>query len=130
MCNTCNPKTCGCAKLTTDCGTVSLPPKPHKHAAVIKAWADGAKVQIKERSGKWVDVDVPGWTTSFEYRVKPTTKRTVGYRRYIYRLSSSNKLYPAHAFDGEDHTVPDYIENRHDFVRWIDTEWQYYEWEE
>jgi hypothetical protein len=31
--------------------------KPHPHAAVIKAWADGAKVQIRVQ-GSWVDANI------------------------------------------------------------------------
>lgn len=105
--------------------------KPHKHAAVIKAWADGAIIQYRVSTTEpWrITVD-PTWYHEFEYRVKPTSKRTVGYRRYVYKGSVTNKLYAAHLFDSEDLTVPEYIEKRHDFVRWIDTEWQYYEWEE
>ena len=48
-------------------------PKPHPHAEAIKAWADGAKIQIKTESGKWVDVAAnwPAWSVNYEYRVKP-----------------------------------------------------------
>ena len=50
---------------------------PHKHAALIKAWADGA--EIEKRWGdewiehKWVDI----WHHDFEYRIKPTPKPDV-----------------------------------------------------
>ena len=53
--------------------------KPHKHAAIIKAWADGAQVQGKmpQLVGEdfWVDVNEPFWASeTFEYRIKPTIK--------------------------------------------------------
>lgn len=44
---------------------------PHKHAAVIKAWADGATVQYKVH-GDWRDCGAaPGWFKDEKYRVKP-----------------------------------------------------------
>lgn len=45
--------------------------KPHKHAEVIKAWADGAPVQFKGQNGKWQDIAAPTWGEAYEYRVKP-----------------------------------------------------------
>ena len=47
--------------------------KPHKHAELIKAWADGAEIQIKNTSGDWVDAD-PVWSEHYEYRIKPAEK--------------------------------------------------------
>lgn len=48
-------------------------PKPHPHAELIKAWADGAKIQLKTESGEWVDVvsNWSSWSVNYEYRVKP-----------------------------------------------------------
>jgi hypothetical protein len=43
--------------------------KPHKHAAIIKQWADGAQIQVN-RTGGWVDTISPQWG-DFIYRVKP-----------------------------------------------------------
>ncbi len=44
---------------------------PHKHAELIKAWADGATIQIKHHeSGGWIDTDSPQWGDLL-YRVKP-----------------------------------------------------------
>ena len=42
----------------------------HKHAALIKAWADGAQIQIEYSKGVWRD-DAPTWLTGYNYRVKP-----------------------------------------------------------
>jgi hypothetical protein len=45
-----------------------------KHAALIKAWADGAKIQTKNEAGEWIDINFPDWLDG-EYRLKPKEKR-------------------------------------------------------
>jgi len=45
-----------------------------KHAALIKAWADGAKIQTKNDAGEWVDINFPDWVAG-DYRVKPKEKK-------------------------------------------------------
>ena len=52
---------------------------PHKHAELIKAWADGAIIQYKVRSGVWSDVydNTPTWGDWEEYRIKPEPKPDV-----------------------------------------------------
>ena len=47
--------------------------KPHKHAELIKAWADGAEIQIKNLFGDWVGTE-PLWGEHHEYRIKPKEK--------------------------------------------------------
>ena len=47
--------------------------KPHKHAELIKAWADGAEIQLKGRNGEWIDI-FPDWQEKCEYRIKPEPK--------------------------------------------------------
>lgn len=44
--------------------------KPHKHAELIKAWADGEKIQYHHQ-GKWLNCISPAWTADDIYRVKP-----------------------------------------------------------
>jgi hypothetical protein len=45
---------------------------PHVHAAVIKAWADGAEIQVKLAGDSvWLDCSPTGWFRNCEYRVKP-----------------------------------------------------------
>jgi len=48
--------------------------KPHKHAEVIHAWANGAKVQMKWESVGWQDSTDPTWSPEWEYRIKPSEK--------------------------------------------------------
>ena len=44
----------------------------HIHAELIKAWADGAKIEIK-KDGVWIDASSPSWRFGFEYRIQPTS---------------------------------------------------------
>ena len=43
---------------------------PHKHADLIKAWADGAEIEMRLSNGKWGEAK-PSWDEGIEYRVKP-----------------------------------------------------------
>lgn len=43
----------------------------HKHAELIKAWADGAKIQYFSGLGYWNDIEYPRWLPNEEYRIKP-----------------------------------------------------------
>lgn len=51
----------------------------HKHADLIHAWADGARIQLKlnTTNGSWVDDPTPYWTETTEYRIKPGEKKPV-----------------------------------------------------
>lgn len=44
----------------------------HKHAELIKAWADGAKIEKRGHTGdgKWYEDSRPQWYESLEYRIK------------------------------------------------------------
>ena len=51
--------------------------KPHKHAELIKAWADGAEIQVFDNIfNSWFDVidNKPSWDFEHEYRIKPEPK--------------------------------------------------------
>lgn len=52
----------------------------HKHCEVIKAWADGAQIQVKsEDNAEWQDISSnqgnPAWIDFLQYRVKPEPKQ-------------------------------------------------------
>lgn len=49
---------------------------PHKHAEMIKAWADGAKIQFRFNEHiPWQDARCLGWwDKDCEYRIKPEPK--------------------------------------------------------
>ena len=56
---------------------------PHKHADIIKAWADGAEIQWRESDSIWRDIKFPEWRKSAEYRVKPEPAVvSLNYRAY------------------------------------------------
>ena len=49
--------------------------QPHVHAEVIKAWADGAKIEyFSNNKNCWCNTECPLWTETTEYRVKPEPK--------------------------------------------------------
>lgn len=49
---------------------------PHKHAAVIHAYADGKQIQWKSRNYHvWEDIRRPVFYDDCEYRVKPEKKK-------------------------------------------------------
>jgi hypothetical protein len=47
--------------------------KPHKHAELIKAWADGAEIECRD-CRVWYHAKDPRWQEDMEYRIKPKTK--------------------------------------------------------
>jgi len=49
--------------------------KPHKHSEIIKAWADGAEIQMyRPENDSWNYINNPSWFPSIQYRVKPEPK--------------------------------------------------------
>lgn len=53
---------------------------PHKHADIIHAWADGAKIQYLAQDGlTWIDTDRPGWCERDTYRIKPSVEIPEGF---------------------------------------------------
>ena len=70
--------------------------KPHKWAAVIKAWADGARIQYRDiEDGEWFDLDPkknPTWCIDFQYRVKPELKDP----GIVCRDAFYSAIYPGH----------------------------------
>ena len=58
--------------------------KPHKHAELIKAWADGAEIEMDTCDG-WIHLECPGWSENCEYRIKPEPRsEPVKVTMYIY----------------------------------------------
>ncbi len=58
---------------------------PHKHADLIKAWADGAIIQYWRNPYGWEDCakNYPAWDEGAEYRIKPEPKPDVVMTRTI-----------------------------------------------
>ena len=62
----------------------------HKHAALIKAWADGARIEVfSKRYKKWLETRNPTWDEDAEYRVK---KAVIFEERYVAFDSASQKI--------------------------------------
>jgi hypothetical protein len=62
--------------------------KPHKHAELIKAWADGATIErlwndYNDRVSSWLIDNEPDWSEFEEYRIKPDEPRLRD--MYIYK---------------------------------------------
>ena len=48
------------------------PNPPHKHAELIKAWADGAVIEVKKVvADGWLILKHPQWEPEATYRIKP-----------------------------------------------------------
>ena len=50
---------------------------PHKHAALIKQWADGAEIEYRDENHRWNRVSMPHWDYDTIQRVKPEPKPDV-----------------------------------------------------
>jgi len=65
---------------------------PHKHAELIKAWADGAEIEIKCIDGSWGFRPNPWWSTDEEYRIKPEPKSDYSHTKIILRRNQSGEI--------------------------------------
>ena len=84
--------------------------KQHKHAELIKAWADGAEIEgrITESGNEWQLLAKPCWFSDdyIEYRIKPKSKPdfTIEYFFKKGELLGAHKEQPPNlslTFDGE-----------------------------
>ena len=50
---------------------------PHKHAELIKAWADGAEIEYRDLDAPWHVRPHPNWLGNGEYRIKTEPKPDV-----------------------------------------------------
>lgn len=96
--------------------TNSVTKQPHKHAALIKAWADGAEIEYLSIDKMWYRASTPSWDANYTFRIKPEPKpdvvryglaydqdhsqqgNTMCTNAYLERGKSSNVQY---TFDGE-----------------------------
>lgn len=66
---------------------------PHKHAALIKAWADGADIERQTSSGVWITPIAIDWSwPEGRYRIKPEPKPEVIKYAHI-RYSNRSTLF-------------------------------------
>lgn len=66
----------------------------HKHAELIKAWADGAEIQIKTvyYDRVWLDDLNPSWGEHNEYRIKPEPKPDVIDYAYVIKNPMNHSM--------------------------------------
>ena len=63
--------------------------KPHKHAELIKAWADGVEIEFwSSPDNKWYLTERPSWDAWKTYRIKPEEKKPVVRWLWAYRNES------------------------------------------
>lgn len=78
--------------------------KPHIHADLIKAWADGATIQFyHEASQAWFDVpnNRPCWYEDTKHRVKPKVKIKVKRWRWLLGYNGVSLCSPGYLDDGD-----------------------------
>lgn len=70
---------------------------PHKHAAIIKAWADGAQIELSlPNMHAWTSTKNPNWRENLNYRVKPTEK-TYWFNVYKHKKTGKITIGEAHS---------------------------------
>ena len=80
---------------------------PHKHAELIKAWADGAEIEFySEPSKQWIFTAFPSWIPDYQFRIKPEPKPDVVHIWYAEpdsypRFKDSGPYNLKLTFDGE-----------------------------
>jgi hypothetical protein len=68
--------------------------KPRKYAELIKAWADGAEIQVRPSSfGNWADCENPYWADHYEYRIKPQPKPDKVEFAFVKHCDSTSTFY-------------------------------------
>jgi hypothetical protein len=61
----------------------------HKHAELIKAWADGAEIEfLSSQDNKWYLTKLPSWEVSKTYRIKPEEKQPVVRWLWAFKIRS------------------------------------------
>lgn len=67
------------------------------HAKLIKAWADGARIQFKDYDGNWMDCwnNEPKWEEQNEYRIRPDN----------FKVNDTLELYACTVGVGKDYCL-------------------------
>ena len=76
--------------------------KLHKHAELIKAWADGATIECND-CGVWFYANNPTWQENMEYRIKPEPKPDVV--GYLYQDNSVWREYRKEQYNRNDDLI-------------------------
>jgi hypothetical protein len=57
---------------------------PHKHAELIKAWADGHRIEVLTSNGVWEEIPHPSWLATMPYRIKREPKPDIIEERLVF----------------------------------------------
>lgn len=88
---------------------------PHKHAELIKAWADGAEIQwFNPIEKSWRDVKNPFWSINTKYRIKPEPKKV----QYRFFEDSNGKF---RCWTNTWELTQEQVEQRGYFKQWLST---------
>jgi hypothetical protein len=78
----------------------------HKHAELIKAWADGAEIEYL-RDFMWQPAINPAWSLSGQYRIKPKPQEPQ--YLYVYNHKIEGKTWMSPTFMQETYGTWNYI---------------------
>ena len=82
--------------------------KPHKHAELIKAWADGAEIErLSKIDGTWYSLYEPEWDEDYEYRIKPEPKSDVVLYSLVHRVVHHSPCSPYASISAAYAQIPD-----------------------
>ena len=78
--------------------------QPHKHAELIKAWADGAEIEYWDvYDNRWFDATCPAWNLNFKYRIKPEPKPDVVHEIKVWVGGNAREKVVLHMYNSETH---------------------------
>lgn len=81
--------------------------KPHKHAELIKLWANGADIEYRyDGNAEWYLDESPNWDSdSYEFRIKPAKPVDITQDKFVELNpcldNAYNKPNVRYTFDGE-----------------------------
>lgn len=90
---------------------------PHKHAEIIKAWANGSEIEAKtHKDGPWIalkhtcQIGTVAWSDAWEYRIKPEPKPDVVFDLFVSPFIPTDQWFSFSAnlrltFDAETHQL-------------------------
>lgn len=97
--------------------------KQHKYAELIKAWADGAEIEVLGADGEWHFVDKPQWDAR-KYRIKGEEAEPIQRFLWAYRLDSDGKFVISSVFLSENEAEEYFGDNDFFPLDWSLTEFE------
>ena len=97
--------------------------KPHKHAEIIKSWADGAEIEAKNQDGNWYLVK-PTWREDQEYRIKPEEKKPVVRWLWAYTVVDEWRCSNLFMSDAEANKYRSAVGHKHKKLEYTRTEFE------